>query len=328
MNIRPYANTDDRILATLLSARWVYSADAGGLGPLPRPVRETLVGVFAKHKSLAVQQTLQRDGRWPLWKHVAAYRANHPADAQSASYSCQSGAVRARKQQRGFRGDARALWRHHGDVAARITTTHQCGSGMRGPSDRGQRSGQGQPALARRCAIASGELYSSGRWLMPSLQGMKIMPDGTKPGHEQRIVIGPADHGLACQMQVRAGRLQSRPRPAHPRAAGGSALSSVDFRRSPRRSRDSLRCLPAPARTTRSRAPRSISRMSISSVTRLGMLLMAPGCTWQTPVVATVSARPLASAAASTASTTSAAAQQGILALGHQHRPGVAALAF
>ena len=53
-----------------------------------------------------------------------------------------------------------------------------------------------------------------------------------------------------------------------------------------------------------------MSRTSISRITRSGMLLIAPGWTRQTPVVATVSRPPRDLAAASTASTASAAAHR------------------
>ena len=68
--------------------------------------------------------------------------------------------------------------------------------------------------------------------------------------------------------------------------------------------------------------------MSISSVTRSGMLLIAPGWTRQTPVVATLSGPPADQAAASTASTASAAAQRASLPAGHQHRARVPTLAL
>ena len=66
---------------------------------------------------------------------------------------------------------------------------------------------------------------------------------------------------------------------------------------------------------------RSMSRTSISRVTRSGMLLIAPGWTRQTPVVATVSGLPLDRALASTASTASAAAHRA------SRRPGIKTVA-
>ena len=60
-----------------------------------------------------------------------------------------------------------------------------------------------------------------------------------------------------------------------------------------------------------------MSRTSISRVTRSGMLLIAPGWTRQTPVVATVSGLPLDGRLASTASTASAAAHRA------SRRPGI-----
>ncbi len=51
-------DADDRILATLLSARWEYAKTPVEWDDCHRAVREALVGAFARHKSLAVQQTL------------------------------------------------------------------------------------------------------------------------------------------------------------------------------------------------------------------------------------------------------------------------------
>jgi len=51
-------DTDDRIFATLLSARWVYSAPPGDWDLCYEAVRRALLATFAGHKSLSVQHTM------------------------------------------------------------------------------------------------------------------------------------------------------------------------------------------------------------------------------------------------------------------------------
>jgi len=63
--------TDDRIFATLLDARWTYEAETvGGDGfdanDAFERIRRTMIDVFADHKSLAVQQTLYAMGEESL----------------------------------------------------------------------------------------------------------------------------------------------------------------------------------------------------------------------------------------------------------------------
>ena len=49
--------------------------------------------------------------------------------------------------------------------------------------------------------MASGSLYSSGRWLIPSLQGMKIIPVGaTCAMHIETFSVGP----LGCNCSILA----------------------------------------------------------------------------------------------------------------------------
>lgn len=53
---------DDRILATELSAEWVYSSDKADWDTGYRVIRQALVETFAGHQSLGVQQTLYAMG--------------------------------------------------------------------------------------------------------------------------------------------------------------------------------------------------------------------------------------------------------------------------
>ncbi|HLJ92206.1 MAG TPA: urate oxidase [Gemmataceae bacterium] len=50
--------TDDRIFATLLTARWRYGEGSVDWNHCHQLIRRTLLETFAKHKSLSVQQTL------------------------------------------------------------------------------------------------------------------------------------------------------------------------------------------------------------------------------------------------------------------------------
>jgi urate oxidase len=55
--------TDDRILATIVTARWEYGDDAGDFDATWRTVRDTLLEAFGDHYSPSVQFTLRRMGR-------------------------------------------------------------------------------------------------------------------------------------------------------------------------------------------------------------------------------------------------------------------------
>jgi urate oxidase len=59
-------DTDDRIFATLLSARWRYREMPGDWDRCYAAVRHALLRVFAQHKSLAVQHTLYAMGQGAL----------------------------------------------------------------------------------------------------------------------------------------------------------------------------------------------------------------------------------------------------------------------
>lgn len=60
------ADTHDRILATVLSARWRYSAGAVDWSACRERVRTAMLATFAAHHSLAVQQTLYAMGEAAL----------------------------------------------------------------------------------------------------------------------------------------------------------------------------------------------------------------------------------------------------------------------
>jgi urate oxidase len=66
--------TDDRILATIVSARWAY-ADAPDDATW-RAVRDTLLDAFADHYSPSVQFTLNRMGEAVLERHPAVQRVH------------------------------------------------------------------------------------------------------------------------------------------------------------------------------------------------------------------------------------------------------------
>jgi urate oxidase len=50
--------TTDRILATVLSADWTFKGDSADFNRAFARIRTTMLEAFAKHKSVAVQQTL------------------------------------------------------------------------------------------------------------------------------------------------------------------------------------------------------------------------------------------------------------------------------
>jgi urate oxidase len=56
------SDAPDRILATMLKADWLYSADAGDWNVLHARIRQALLETFALHQSLSVQQTLHAMG--------------------------------------------------------------------------------------------------------------------------------------------------------------------------------------------------------------------------------------------------------------------------
>jgi urate oxidase len=66
--------TDDRILATVVSAGWDYAEGAGDLEPAWGRVRDTLLEAFTDHHSPSVQFTLYRMGEAALEAHPAVER--------------------------------------------------------------------------------------------------------------------------------------------------------------------------------------------------------------------------------------------------------------
>jgi len=60
------AETEDRIFATLLTARWLHGEPPADWNHCYQLIRQTLITVFATHKSLAVQHTLHDMGRAAL----------------------------------------------------------------------------------------------------------------------------------------------------------------------------------------------------------------------------------------------------------------------
>jgi urate oxidase len=66
--------TDDRILATVVTAGWDYADGAGDLEAAWAPVRETLLKAFTDHHSPSVQFTLYRMGEAVLEAHPEVER--------------------------------------------------------------------------------------------------------------------------------------------------------------------------------------------------------------------------------------------------------------
>jgi urate oxidase len=64
-------DTDDRILATLLTVEWTYAAGDHDWNVLHEQVRRQLLEVFAEHKSLGVQHTLYDMGKSVLESNAA-----------------------------------------------------------------------------------------------------------------------------------------------------------------------------------------------------------------------------------------------------------------
>jgi urate oxidase len=66
--------TDDRILATIVGARWAYDAGDLAYGALWGAIRDTLLEAFADHYSPSVQFTLHRMGSAVLERHPEVAR--------------------------------------------------------------------------------------------------------------------------------------------------------------------------------------------------------------------------------------------------------------
>lgn len=60
------ADTNDRIFATLLNAEWTYDSATVNWNAAYEAIHVAMIGVFAEHKSLAVQQSLFAMGRAAL----------------------------------------------------------------------------------------------------------------------------------------------------------------------------------------------------------------------------------------------------------------------
>jgi urate oxidase len=67
-------DTDDRILATIVTARWEYAPDVTEFDATWRGVRDTLLSAFADHYSPSVQFTLNRMGEAVLEHHPSVLR--------------------------------------------------------------------------------------------------------------------------------------------------------------------------------------------------------------------------------------------------------------
>ena len=111
------AETDDRILATAVTARWRYVGHRRRLGrePTPRSVRTLLLEAFADTHSLALQQTLYAMGE--ACSSAPGGRRGPAVPAEQAPLPGRPGAVRPGEPQRGLlrrRPPLRAHRRHRG----------------------------------------------------------------------------------------------------------------------------------------------------------------------------------------------------------------------
>jgi urate oxidase len=68
--------TDDRILATIVTARWTYSERVDDFDATWHAVRESMLAAFADHYSPSVQFTLNRMGEAVLERHPAVQRVH------------------------------------------------------------------------------------------------------------------------------------------------------------------------------------------------------------------------------------------------------------
>jgi urate oxidase len=68
------AETSDRILATIITARWSYRGRQNDFGAAWRGVRETILGAFSDHYSPSVQFTLHHMGKAVLDAHPEVER--------------------------------------------------------------------------------------------------------------------------------------------------------------------------------------------------------------------------------------------------------------
>ncbi len=78
-------DTDDRIFATLLTANWIHGEMPADWDASYQAMLRALLAVFASHKSLAVQQTMNAMAVAAL-ESCPFHRANHVADAEPASH--------------------------------------------------------------------------------------------------------------------------------------------------------------------------------------------------------------------------------------------------
>lgn len=67
-------DTNDRIMATIVTARWEYGPTAGDFDATWRAVRDSLLVAFADHYSPSVQFTLNRMGEAVLAQHPSVQR--------------------------------------------------------------------------------------------------------------------------------------------------------------------------------------------------------------------------------------------------------------
>ena len=129
--------TDDRILATAVSAHWTYAEGGIDYGAAWHAARDALLESFGDHYSPSVQFTLRRMGR--------CHRARPPLTAQPPPPALRPVALWPGEPQRGLPGHDRALRADRGDRPTRAALA-ACGGSppapavIRGLGTEGQRA--------------------------------------------------------------------------------------------------------------------------------------------------------------------------------------------
>ena len=203
------------------------AASVGRRRPLDRPLRHRRAGAQPADARAdgAVQRHVARDGgarqvlprRRALHASSAGTTSSPTRRCASPRTSCARG---SRSSTAAWRSRTRPFFRRRGRSLDRPSPAG-------GPEDpplrtvRQRREGPGEDAVP--VAIASGDAYSSGRWLTPPRQGMKIIAVGaTRDMNSEswyaRLIMRPAPGRGASQAAATASTIAGAQR------AGGSAL--------------------------------------------------------------------------------------------------------
>ena len=163
----------DRILATMLDATWLYQDQACELERIAFAHPPVLArGV---RQSTTASPCSRLCTQWARPSSAASRgREDHAHHAQQASHPRRFETIRPRKRQRDLRRHRRALRLDHRHALARLD--HQSREWNCAKFDnRASVQCQHRP---HRGPMSRGVADSSGRWLIPPLHGMKIIPVG------------------------------------------------------------------------------------------------------------------------------------------------------